>query len=69
MTKCIYLSAVLKYNFEVLVLYLSISILCYFILHLEANVELLTSLHLFDNFCLVLVTLQIKIIMQNIINK
>ncbi len=53
-TKYIYLSTVLKYSFEVLVLYLSVSIFCYFILLLnqtsEANIVLFTPLHLFDNF-------------------
>ncbi len=42
----------LKYKFEVLVLYLSISILCHFLFllqyTLEANIVLFTALHLFD---------------------
>lgn len=52
-TKCIYSDTALKYNFEVFVLNLNISILCYFILQLyyisETNV-LFTLLHLFDSF-------------------
>ena len=53
-TKYIYSSTVLKYNFELLVLYLSISVWCYFILPLhyisEGNIVLSTPLHLFDSF-------------------
>ena len=52
--RAIYSSTVLKYNFEVLVLYLSISMWCYFILPLhyisEENIVLSTPLHLFDSF-------------------
>lgn len=45
---------VLKYSFEVVALYLSVSISCYFILPLQeiykVNVVLFTPLHLFDYF-------------------
>ncbi len=49
----VHLSIVLKYKFEVLVLYWSISILCYVILLLhyssEGNIVLFTTLHLSDS--------------------
>ncbi len=51
-TKYIYLSTVLKYKFEELVLYLSTSIFCYFkLLHhiSEGNIVLFTPLQLSDN--------------------
>ena len=53
-TKYIYLNTVLEYNLEVLVLYFSISILCYFILlfyyyNSEVNFVLFTALHCFNN--------------------
>ncbi len=52
-TKYIYSSAVLNYSFEVLVLYLSISLFCYFILLLhyisEENIVHFTPLHSLDN--------------------
>ncbi len=54
-SKLIHSCTVLKYNFEVLVLYLSISLFCYFILLLkymsEVNSVLFTPIHLFDSFC------------------
>ncbi len=50
-------STVLRYNFEVLVLYLCISLFCYFTHTFillccisEADIVLYTPLHLFDNF-------------------
>ncbi len=46
-SKYIYSSTVHKYKFEVLVLYLSISILCYIS---EVNIVLLTALHLSNSF-------------------
>ncbi len=47
-----YSYTVFKYNFEVLVLYLSISILSYFILLLisKGNIVLFTPLLVFNNF-------------------
>ncbi len=53
-SKYIYSRIVLKYNFEVLVLHLIISIFCYFILLLhfisEGNIVLFTPLLLFDSY-------------------
>ncbi len=70
--KYIYSSTALKYNFEVFVLYLSISLFCYFILLLnyisEANIVLFTPLHLFDNFSYSLLC-RFRLMIQNIINK
>uniref|UniRef100_A0A3B4YX93 TNFR-Cys domain-containing protein n=1 Tax=Seriola lalandi dorsalis TaxID=1841481 RepID=A0A3B4YX93_SERLL len=53
-TKYLYSGSVYQYNFEVLVLNLSIYILCYFLLQLhyisDGNIVLSTPLHLFDSF-------------------
>uniref|UniRef100_A0A3B4T3M2 TNFR-Cys domain-containing protein n=1 Tax=Seriola dumerili TaxID=41447 RepID=A0A3B4T3M2_SERDU len=53
-TKYFYSGSVNQYNFEVLVLNLSIYILCYFLLQLhyisDGNIVLSTPLHLFDSF-------------------
>lgn len=53
-TKDIYSNTALKYNFEVVRLYLCISIFCYFTLPLLDTIGgkycVFTSLHSFDNF-------------------
>lgn len=52
-TKYVHSSTVLQYSFEVVILYMSIFIFCYFLLPLrilKANVVLYTPLYLSDNF-------------------
>ena len=61
-TKYIYLSTVLKYNLEVLVLYLSISIFCYVILILHNNSEKIYYFLLHYIHLRAIVTFQIKIL-------